>query len=128
MGAINMRGAEYSELIAFLEIARERSFRRAATRLGLSPSSLSHTIRSLEERMGAKLLNRTTRSVSPTEAGQLLFDRISPAFAEISGAVAAVSDFRDRPAGIVRINVPSVAAEMVLAPVLGRFTRSYPDI
>lgn len=123
-----MRGAEYSELTAFVEVARERSFRRAAARLGLSPSSLSHTIRSLEERMGAKLLNRTTRSVSPTEAGQLLFDRISPAFAEISGAVAAVSDFRDRAAGIVRINVPSVAAEMVLAPVLGPFTRSYPDI
>jgi DNA-binding transcriptional LysR family regulator len=123
-----MRGAEYAELTAFVEVSRERSFRRAAERLGLSPSSLSHTIRSLEERIGAQLLNRTTRSVSPTEAGQLLFDRVAPAFAEISGAMTAVSEFRHRPAGIVRINVPSVAAEIVLAPILARFTQAYPDI
>ena len=96
--------------------------------MGLSPSSLSHTIRSLEERTGAKLLNRTTRSVSPTEAGQLLFDRVAPAFGEIAGAMTAVGEFRARPAGIVRINVPSAAAQIVLAPVLGRFTQSYPDI
>lgn len=123
-----MRGVEYSELLSFVEVVRERSFRRAAARLGRSPSSLSHTMRALEQRMGAKLLNRTTRSVSPTEVGQLLFDRLAPAFADVDGAVAAVNDLRDRPAGLVRINVPSVAAEIVLGPVLGRFARAYPDI
>jgi DNA-binding transcriptional LysR family regulator len=123
-----MRGVEYSELLVLVEVARGRSFRHAATRLAQSPSSVSHTIRSLEERLGAKLLNRTTRSVSPTEAGQLLLDRIAPAFLEIDAAVAAVHDFRDRPVGVVRINVPSVAAEILLTPVLSRFVQTYPDV
>lgn len=123
-----MRGAEYAELAAFVAVAQERSFRRAATRLGLSPSALSHTIRELEERLGAKLLNRTTRSVAPTDAGLSLFNRLAPAFSDIAGAVEAVSAFRDRPSGTVRLNLPRLAAVIVLAPAFGHFARAYPDV
>lgn len=123
-----MRGAEYAELAAFVAVAQERSFRRAATRLSLSPSALSHTIRELEERLGAKLLNRTTRSVAPTDAGLSLFNRLAPAFSDIAGAVEAVSAFRDRPSGTVRLNLPRLAAVIVLAPAFGDFTRAYPDV
>ena len=123
-----MRGAGYAELAAFVAVTQERSFRRAAVRMGLSPSALSHTVRALEERLGTRLLHRTTRSVGPTEAGQTLFDRLAPAFADITGAVAAVSAFRDRPAGAVRLNLPRLAAYMLFAPAFGRFTRAYPDV
>jgi DNA-binding transcriptional LysR family regulator len=123
-----MRGTEYAELAAFVAVTKERSFRRAASRLGLSPSALSHTIRELEERLGAKLLNRTTRSVAPTEAGRDLYDRLAPAFADITGAVEAVRAFGDQPSGTVRLNLPKLAAEMILAPALGRFARAYPDV
>ena len=123
-----MRGAEYAELAAFVAVAQERSFRRASVRLGLSPSALSHTIRELEERLGAKLLNRTTRSVAPTDAGLGLLDRLAPAFADIAGAVEGVSAFRDQPSGTVRLNLPKLAAQMALAPAFGRFARAYPDV
>jgi DNA-binding transcriptional LysR family regulator len=123
-----MRGTEYAELAAFVAITQERNFRRASARLGLSPSALSHTIRELEERLGAKLFNRTTRSVAPTEAGRGLYDRVAPAFADIAGAVAAVRAFGDRPSGAVRLNLPKLAAEIILAPALGRFSRAYPDV
>ena len=123
-----MRGAEYAELAAFVAVARERSFRRASARLGLSPSALSHSIREVEQRLGAKLLNRTTRSVAPTEAGSTLFDRLSPAFDDIAGAVEGMSAFRDRPSGTVRLNVPKLAAQMALAPSFGRFARAYPEV
>lgn len=123
-----MRGSEFTELTAFLTVARERSFRRAALRLGLSPSSLSHMIRDLETRLGARLLNRTTRSVAVTEAGQALLARLEPALAEIEGAVAAVGARTDRPSGRLRLNLSRVAAHMILAPELGRFARTYPDI
>ena len=123
-----MRGTEYAELAAFVAVAQERSFRRASVRLGLSPSALSHAIRELEERLGAKLLNRTTRSVAPTDAGLSLLDRLAPAFAEIAGAVGAVSAFRDRPSGTVRVNLPKLAAQMVLAPAFGRFAQAYPEV
>jgi DNA-binding transcriptional LysR family regulator len=123
-----VRGSEYAELAAFVAVAKERSFRRAASRLGLSPSALSHTIRELEERLGAKLLNRTTRSVAPTEAGRDLYDRLAPAFADITGAVEAVRAFGEQPSGTVRLNLPKLAAEMILAPALGRFARAYPDV
>jgi DNA-binding transcriptional LysR family regulator len=123
-----MRGAEYAELAAFVAVAQERSFRRASVRLGLSPSALSHTVRELEERLGAKLLNRTTRSVAPTDAGLSLLDRLAPAFADIAGAVEAMSAFRDRPSGTVRLNLPKLAAQMALAPAFGRFARAYPDV
>lgn len=123
-----MRGMEYAELAAFVTVAQERSFRRAAARLGLSPSALSHTIRALEERLGARLLNRTTRSVAPTHAGIRLLDQLAPAFAGITEAVAAVSMFKDRPSGTVRLNLPRLAAHIVLAPLFGRFAQTYPDV
>lgn len=123
-----MRGTEFAELAAFMAVVRERSFRRAASRLGLSPSALSHTIRALEERLGARLLNRTTRSVAPTEPGQALFDRIAPAFTEISGAVDMVRACQGRPSGTVKLNCPKLAAHLVLTPVFGLFARRYPDI
>ncbi|NYE62761.1 DNA-binding transcriptional LysR family regulator [Duganella sp. 1224] len=123
-----MRGNEYTELLSFVEVARQRSFRQAAAKLGLTPSALSHTIRALEQRLQVKLLNRTTRSVAPTEAGSLLLERIAPAFEEVSSAVLAVQALQGRPAGSVRLNVPSVAAHMVLAPLLADFCRRYPDI
>lgn len=123
-----MRGAEYAELAAFLAVAQERSFRRAAVRLGISPSALSHTIRDLEERLGARLLNRTTRSVAASEAGEMLLGKLAPAFADIEEAVAAMSDLRERPSGRVRLSVPRLAAEVVLAPVLGRFATAYPEV
>ncbi|MDR3473267.1 MAG: LysR family transcriptional regulator [Devosia sp.] len=123
-----MRGVEYAELVAFLAIARERSFRRAADALSVSPSALSHTLRALEDRLGAKLLNRTTRSVALTEAGRHLQNRLAPAFADIEGAVQAIAAGADKPAGILRLTVPRVAAQMVLAPILGQFLRTYPGI
>ncbi|EYF00313.1 LysR family transcriptional regulator [Chondromyces apiculatus] len=123
-----MRGTEYADLAAFVAVAQERSFRRASARLGLSPSALSHTIRALEERLGAKLLNRTTRSVAPTEAGLSLLQRLAPAFADITSAVEGVNAFRERPTGTLRLNVPRMAANMVLAPLFGRFARDYPDV
>ena len=123
-----MRGTEFAKLVAFVAVAQERSFRRAATRLGLSPSALSHAIRELEERLGAKLLHRTTRSVAPTEAGLGLLGRLAPAFADIAGAVAAVGAFSDRPSGTVRLNLPRLAAQIALAPGFGRFARDFPDV
>ena len=123
-----MRGTEYAELAAFVAVAQERSFRRTSARLDLSPSSLSHIIRELEERLGAKLLNRTTRSVAPTEAGLNLLARLEPAFADIAGAVETVNAVRARPTGTVRLNVPRMAAQMALAPAFGGFTRLYPDV
>ncbi len=106
-----------------MAVAQERSFRRAARRLGLSPSALSHTIRELEHRLGARLLNRTTRSVSPTQAGQALFDRLFPAVGEIETAVTEVGAFHSRPSGRVRLNLSRFAAEIVLAPVFGRLVK-----
>ncbi len=123
-----MRGRDFTELLAFAEVARLRSFRQAAAKLGLTPSALTHTIRSLEQRMQVKLLNRTTRSVAPTEAGSVLLARIAPAFEEVGSAVLAVQALQGRPAGAVRLNVPSVAAYMVLTPMLGDFSDRYPDI
>lgn len=123
-----MRGAEFSELTAFMAVAEERSFRRAALRLGLSPSALSHTIRSLEERLGARLLNRTTRSVAPSEAGQALFDRLLPAIADMEGAVRDVGAFQRQARGVVRINLPHIAARLVVAPRLAAFLRTYPEV
>lgn len=89
-----------------MAVAQERSFRRASVRLGLSPSYLSHTVRELEERLGAKRLNRTTRSVAPTDAGLSLLDRLAPAFADIAGVVKAMSAFRGQPSDTVRLNLP----------------------
>jgi DNA-binding transcriptional LysR family regulator len=123
-----MRANEYAELAAFVAIAEERSFRRAAERLNLKPSTLSHSLRSLEARLGVSLVSRTTRTVSPTEAGSALLAQIAPAFSGIESAVESINAFRSHPQGRVRINVPSLAAELVLAPRLGRFVRLYPDV
>ena len=105
-----MRGSEFSELKAFAAIVEEGSFVRAAARLRISPPALSQTIRQLEARLDVRLLNRTTRSVSPTAAGDVLFARLGVAFRELEGAVADVYASRDQPGGSVRINVPRVAA------------------
>lgn len=123
-----MRGVEYAELEAFLAVAQACSFRRAADRLAVSPSAISHTLRALEDRLGTKLLHRTTRSVSLTEAGLRLQQRLTPAFAEIKGAMDEINEGAERPAGSVRLTVPRVAAQMLLTPVLGQFLSRYPDI
>ena len=117
-----------ADLVTLIAVARERSFTRAAAKLGVSPSALSHTIRSLEERLGVRLLNRTTRSVSPTEAGELLLNAIEPKFDDIRKAIDRLGELRDRPAGTIRINSVDHAAETVLWPSLSRFLAKYPDI
>jgi DNA-binding transcriptional LysR family regulator len=119
---------ELSVLSAFLAVAEERSFTRAAKRLGVSSSALSHAIRGLEERIGVRLLARTTRSVAPTDAGEQLIARLRPALGDIRGALDEVSGLRDQPAGRVRIAVSPLAATLVLAPKLGQFARAYPDV
>lgn len=117
-----------SDLMAFRAVARERSFTRAAAQLGVSPSALSHTIRKLEERLGVRLLTRTTRSVSPTEAGDRLLRTIGPHFDEIEAGLAALTDLRDKPAGTIRITASDHSAETVLWPALEKFIPDYPDI
>lgn len=119
---------ELSVLAAFLRVAEERSFTRAATTLGVSPSALSHAIRGLEERFGVRLLARTTRSVAPTEAGQQLVTRLGPALGDIRVALDLLTGLRDRPAGRLRLVVSALAAKTVLAPKLGQFARDYPDV
>ena len=117
-----------NDLIAFVAVARERSFTRAAARLGVSQSALSHTIRSLEERLGLRLLTRTTRSVAPTEAGERLLATVGPRFDEIDAELAALTEMREKPAGSIRINAPEHAAKTVLWPALERLLPGYPDI
>jgi len=119
---------ELSVLSAFLAIAEERSFTRAANRLGVTPSALSHAIKGLEERFGVPLLARTTRSVAPTDAGEQLIARLRPALGDIRGALDLITGLRDRPAGRVRLVVSPIAATTVLAPKLGQFAREYPDV
>jgi DNA-binding transcriptional LysR family regulator len=119
---------ELSVLSALLAVAEERSFTRAAKRLGVSTSALSHAIRGLEEQIGVRLLARTTRSVAPTDAGEQLIARLRPALGDIRGALDQVSGLRDQPAGRVRLVVSPLAATMVLAPKLGQFARDYPDV
>lgn len=117
-----------NDLIAFIAVARERSFTKAAGKLGVSQSALSHTIRALEARIGLRLLTRTTRSVSPTEAGQRLLSTVGPHFEEIESALAGLSDLRDRPAGHIRINAMDHALETIIRPALKTFLPKYPDI
>lgn len=119
---------DISDLLAFRAVARERSFTRAAAQLGVSPSALSHTIRGLEERLGLRLLTRTTRSVAPTEAGERLLGVIGSHFDEIEGGLAALSDLRDKPAGTIRITCADHPAETILWPALERVLAEYPDI
>jgi DNA-binding transcriptional LysR family regulator len=117
-----------NDLLAFLAVARERSFTRAAAKVGVSQSALSHTIRQLEERIGVRLLTRTTRAVSPTEAGERLLDGIGPHFDEINAQIEALSDLRDKPAGSIRITASDHAINYVLWPKLRRFLPDYPDV
>jgi DNA-binding transcriptional LysR family regulator len=117
-----------NDLAAFLAVARERSFTRAAAKLGVSPSALSHAMRGLEERLGVRLLTRTTRSVSPTEAGERLLERIGPHFEGIETELAALSELRHKPAGTVRITALDHAAETILWPAVERLLPDYPDI
>lgn len=128
MWCTNVRGSEFAELSAFIAVATERSFRRAAQRLGMSPSALSHAIRALEARLAARLLNRTTRSVALTEAGQALLSRLVPAMREIDDAVRDVGAFQGVPKGVVRVNLSRIAAQLVVAPALGEFVAAYPGI
>src|SRR5918998_761087 len=123
-----MQRGKLDDLLAFLAVARERSFTRAAAQLGVSQSTLSHTIRELEERLGIRLLTRTTRSVSPTEAGERLLRNIGPHFEEIEAELDALSDLRERPAGTVRITVGDHPYKTVLWPKLAKLLRDYPDI
>ncbi len=123
-----MRPNEFAELNAFVMVAEERSFRRAAARLNLTPSTLSHAVRALEERLGVRLLNRTTRSVAPTDAGLALLEQIAPAFRRIESAVEQVNDFSEQARGTVRINIPHLAADMVLAGRFGEFASRYPEV
>lgn len=117
-----------NDLLAFRAVARERSFTRAAAQIGVSPSALSHTIRGLEERLGLRLLTRTTRSVAPTHAGERLLAAIGPRFDEIEAELAALSELRDKPAGTIRITTGMHAAQTILWPALAKFLPNYPDI
>jgi DNA-binding transcriptional LysR family regulator len=119
---------DLSVLSAFMAVAEERSFTRAARRLGVSPSALSHAVRGLEERLGVRLLARTTRSVAPTEAGAKFLAKLGPAMADVHGALHDVSGYRGRPAGRVRLAVSPFAGRMVLAPAIARFARAHPDV
>src|SRR6266581_7857267 len=117
-----------NDLLAFLAVARERSFTKAAAKLGVSQSALSHTVRALEERLGVRLLTRTTRSVAPTEAGERLLLTLGPRFEEIDAELAASSALREKPAGVVRITATDYAADAILWPKLTKFLRRYPEI
>lgn len=116
------------DLDAFAAVARHRSFRKAAVERGVSASALSHALRGLEERLGVRLLNRTTRSVTPTEAGQRLLARLDPALSEVADALADVTALQTEPTGTLRLNVPRPAARLLLAPMLAGFVAAYPRV
>jgi DNA-binding transcriptional LysR family regulator len=116
------------DLDAFTAVARERSFRAAARKRGVSASSLSEALRRLEERLGVRLLNRTTRSVTPTEAGERLMERLGPALGEVAAALDQLSSSDDSPAGTLRLNVPGVVARVVMPSIVGRFMKQYPGV
>jgi DNA-binding transcriptional LysR family regulator len=121
-------GNDLDELSAFAMVAQERSFTRAAARLGISQSALSHSIRGLEKRLGLQLLARTTRSVSPTAAGAVLLQDLAPALERIERAVAEARKQRESPAGRIRLIIPRTAAQMVILPKLAQFAVTYPEI
>ena len=118
----------FNDLLAFLAVAKERSFTRAAARLGVSQSALSHTVRGFEERLGLRLLTRTTRSVAPTEAGERLLRAAAPRLEEIEAELAALSELRDKPSGTIRITAHDHAVHAVLCPGLEKLLPDYPDI
>src|ERR1700746_3721511 len=120
-----MHRGNLNNLLAFLAVGQERSFTRAAAKLGVSQSALSHTIRGLEERLGLRLLTRTTRSVSPTEVGERLLRTIGPRFEEIEAEIAGLSELREKPAGTRRITATDHAADTTLWPKLTKLLRQY---
>ena len=123
-----MSRSNLNDLLAFLAVARERSFTKAAATLGVSQSALSHTIRGLEARLGLRLLTRTTRSVAPTDAGERLLRTVGPRFDEIDAELAALSELRDKPAGTIRVVSGEHAADTILWPALAKVLPTYPDI
>jgi len=123
-----MRREELLDLNAFLMVAEELSFTRAAAKLGTSQSALSYTISQLEKRLGVRLLTRTTRKVAPTEAGERLLRSLSPAMSEIGAALASVTELRDKPSGTIRVTATAHAAEIILLPKLAALLPEYPDI
>jgi DNA-binding transcriptional LysR family regulator len=123
-----MHREELGELLAFIAVSEERSFTRAAAKLGVSQSALSQTVRRLEERLALRLLTRTTRSVSPTEAGEILLRTVAPAFQEVEAGLSSLSGLRDKPAGSFRISAGQHAIDTILWPALSDLMRTYPDI
>src|SRR5438105_8957300 len=123
-----MQRGGLDDLVALLAVGREQSFTKAAAKLGISQSALSQTIRQPEARLGVRLLTRTTRSVSPTEAGERLLRTLAPRFEEIDAELAAVVELREKPAGTIRITATEYAIQSVLMPKLTRILRDYPDI
>ena len=121
-------GSELALLAAFAVVADERSFTRAAVRLGVSRSAVSHSIRVLEERLGLRLLARTTRTVAPTEAGERLLSQMRPALRDIQAALAEVGQLRAKPAGTIRLIAPPIAVATIVSPTLATFTRNYPEV
>jgi DNA-binding transcriptional LysR family regulator len=123
-----MQRENFNDILAFLAVARERSFTRAAAKFGVSQSALSHTINGLEARLGLRLLTRTTRSVSPTDAGERLLLTVGHRFEEIEAELEALSEFREKPAGTIRITAIDYVADTILWPKITKFLRDYPDI
>lgn len=123
-----MKRDDLGDLVVFLAVAEERSFTKAAAKLGTSQSALSHIVRRLEERLDVKLLNRTTRSVTPTDAGEKLARSIAPAFEDIEAGLIRLNELQGRPAGTVRINASKVVAKSILMPVAARLMSEYPDV
>src|SRR5579863_2447898 len=123
-----MRKTPYGEFTAFMAVAEQRNFTKAAKQIGISTGTLSQTIRALEERLGVRLLNRTTRSVAPTEAGEMLLTRLKPVLDDYESAIESLNEFRDKPAGLVRLTIAPPAAHSVIGPKLAAFIAQYPDI
>lgn len=123
-----MRGTQFAELSAFVTVAEEKSFTKAAKELGISTATLSQSIKSLEGRLGVRLLNRTTRNVAVSDVGERLLSRLRPVLNDYEAAIESINDFRDRPCGMLRLTVPPPVAEFLLAPLLARFLKQYPDI
>jgi len=123
-----MKHENFNDVLAFLGVARERSFTRAAAKLGVSQSALSHTINGLEARLGVRLLTRTTRSVSPTEVGRRLLEKVAPRLNEVEAELAAIRELRTKPAGTIRITATDHPADTILLPKLAKFLPQYPDI
>ena len=123
-----MRGTQFAELSAFVAVAEQKSFTRAAQQLGISTATLSQSIRSLEDKLRVRLLNRTTRSVNLTAVGERLLSRLRPVLDDYEKALESVNDFRDRPCGLLRLTVVPPASEFLLGPVLAKFLEDYPDV